>query len=479
MARGITKRSFLDSVRGIPPTAQNLRVWWSNKGPQLSREGVGFIDHPRDPAVVMPDGTHIDVIQDAGGERPQWQWLVKEGETAPPDPVPRSWASSAPTEEEPDIPESLGDLITPTYRKEKRQRQQDRFEQQRHPSYDWSPGMVDPVYGAGPGIPEDLNVTVTSPEEIQRQVDAAGHAEDRAVMGAPPNMRVDPDNPEKWEPIDPDDPAFDPTWGGEEDETWVEDRNESVGWFEPITPPSRDPDSSRDRRETPDPGTPSRQIGGYMRYGMRPTESMDVDLGYLRDAPAFEYEGYEPFSYAPYETPAPFTHPQFSAPTAQEVLTGDPGYQFRMDEGRRALEAAAAARGTLRSGGTLQNILDYGQEKGSEEYQKAYQRRLRSYETDLGASERAYAQNLQARQDAYERQRQNALQSYQMDTDRRYQMAKDRYEPQFMSWQSEQGARGKAAAAKYGRQWDAYQYAQPSATRIFEAGLAPRGVVNV
>jgi hypothetical protein len=52
----------------------------------------------------------------------------------------------------------------------------------------------------------------------------------------------------------------------------------------------------------------------------------------------------------------------------------DPGYQFRMDEGRGALEGSASARGGLLSGGTGKALERYGQDYASGEYSNAYNR---------------------------------------------------------------------------------------------------------
>lgn len=52
----------------------------------------------------------------------------------------------------------------------------------------------------------------------------------------------------------------------------------------------------------------------------------------------------------------------------------DPGYQFRMQEGQKAIERSAAARGGLNSGGTMKAISRYGQDYASNEYQNAYNR---------------------------------------------------------------------------------------------------------
>src|ERR1700757_976619 len=48
---------------------------------------------------------------------------------------------------------------------------------------------------------------------------------------------------------------------------------------------------------------------------------------------------------------APFSE-QFQAPTGV-TEANDPGYQFRLEQGRKALENSAAARGGLLSGNTL------------------------------------------------------------------------------------------------------------------------------
>jgi len=55
-------------------------------------------------------------------------------------------------------------------------------------------------------------------------------------------------------------------------------------------------------------------------------------------------------------------------------LTSDPGYQFRLNEGLKALDASAASRGGLLSGNAGRALVDYGQAAGSQEYQNAFNR---------------------------------------------------------------------------------------------------------
>lgn len=93
----------------------------------------------------------------------------------------------------------------------------------------------------------------------------------------------------------------------------------------------------------------------------------------------------------------------FQAPT----LTEDPGYQFRMAQGQKALEASKAAAGTLRGGATLQALLDYGQQAGSQEYAAAYGRKFGEYQDQEAQQLAAYDRNATAQtlenQTAYSR----------------------------------------------------------------------------
>jgi hypothetical protein len=61
----------------------------------------------------------------------------------------------------------------------------------------------------------------------------------------------------------------------------------------------------------------------------------------------------------------------------------DPGYNFRMAEGLKALERSASARGLLQSGGTLKGIQQYGQNLASSEYENAFSRYLSQREARM------------------------------------------------------------------------------------------------
>ena len=126
------------------------------------------------------------------------------------------------------------------------------------------------------------------------------------------------------------------------------------------------------------------------------------------DQPDIESESYDydPFaqeySYEEFSPVEQFQAPvesvnfrEFQAPTTEEAAT-DPGYQFRLAEGRRALENSASAKGMLRTGNTWKDLLRYGQGAASSEYDKVYGRRR-------GEHGMAYQQALQANQDQYGR----------------------------------------------------------------------------
>jgi hypothetical protein len=106
-----------------------------------------------------------------------------------------------------------------------------------------------------------------------------------------------------------------------------------------------------------------------------------------------------------------FTPPQFTRPTVQDAFN-EPGYQFRLQSGSDALQRSAAAKGLLRTGGTLKDITEYGQNFASNEYGNVFNRALSAY-------------------------------------DRLYQGAKDKYAPQLAQWNMLSQAELQAALAQY------------------------------
>lgn len=56
--------------------------------------------------------------------------------------------------------------------------------------------------------------------------------------------------------------------------------------------------------------------------------------------------------------------------------TTSPGYQFRMDEGTRAVENSAASRGMLMSGGTLKDLTRFAQGTAAADYNDQFNRTM-------------------------------------------------------------------------------------------------------
>lgn len=105
----------------------------------------------------------------------------------------------------------------------------------------------------------------------------------------------------------------------------------------------------------------------------------------LRNAvPAIEAD-YQPYVSAGLESlPTLRSFIDRGANFGQGDFQTDPGYQFRLAEGQKALERSAAARGGNLSGASLKALTDYNQGSASAEYQNAYQRWREGNDTQYG-----------------------------------------------------------------------------------------------
>jgi hypothetical protein len=91
--------------------------------------------------------------------------------------------------------------------------------------------------------------------------------------------------------------------------------------------------------------------------------------------------------------PPAFDYAPFAPPSANDILTSDPGFAFREQQGLGALQNSAAARGVLNTGGTLKDLIDYGQNSASQEYGNAFNRALGGYVTNFGNALTKYNTN--------------------------------------------------------------------------------------
>ena len=184
---------------------------------------------------------------------------------------------------------------------------------------------------------------------------------------------------------------------------------------------------------------------------------------------------------------------EFVAPDA-ETFTGDPGYQFRMKEGLRALENSATAQGVARSSNTWKGLLDYAGNLASAEYGNVYDRQAsefdRAYGNELEANqinygrgateqERDFGQQLTADETNYGRDWAEHTGNYGILSDQ-YKTntgidqyahesktgaakdkftadtagARDEYAPTYAEWEARTAADQRNAELGFGQQWD-------------------------
>lgn len=85
----------------------------------------------------------------------------------------------------------------------------------------------------------------------------------------------------------------------------------------------------------------------------------------------------------------PGSIPAFTAPTAAEARA-TPGYQFNLQQGEKAVDAGAAARGGLMTGGTIKAEQNYGAGLASGTYQQTFQNALQQYNAALQGQAQNY-----------------------------------------------------------------------------------------
>ena len=119
---------------------------------------------------------------------------------------------------------------------------------------------------------------------------------------------------------------------------------------------------------------------------------------YQKAEPFAPYQKAEPF--APYQKADPFTYAAFQGPTLEEAKQ-EPGYAFARDQGIGALENSAAARGVLRTGGTLKDVLAWGNRFAEQNFSNVYNRAGQTYDRQRGNAFSNWQANEAARLNAY------------------------------------------------------------------------------
>lgn len=169
----------------------------------------------------------------------------------------------------------------------------------------------------------------------------------------------------------------------------------------------------------------------------------------------------------PYTGPSKFAYDPFAGVTAADALA-DPGYGFRLDQGVKARDAGAAANGTLRGGAQQIALTKFGQDYGSDEFQKTWDRSMGAYTTNRQTSEDIYDRGKTAADDAYARNRLERDAKYDAGVgdwnrdsaergsayDASVQNANLTYAPKLQTWQAQQAAGSNNATSNFNRDWE-------------------------
>lgn len=135
----------------------------------------------------------------------------------------------------------------------------------------------------------------------------------------------------------------------------------------------------------------------------------------------------------------PFSYQDFSAPTLADAQN-QPGYQFGLQQGQQALENSAAARGTLRGGGTLKDLFGYTNAAAEQNYGNVFNQDLTQYSTNRDNAFGTWAANNQGNLTAYNTNfgvakdvNSSANNAAQANYQNAYQNAAGAFNPQFQA----------------------------------------------
>jgi hypothetical protein len=215
-----------------------------------------------------------------------------------------------------------------------------------------------------------------------------------------------------------------------------------------------------------------------------------LNMAPLAPAPTLNLPGYQApqaFTHADYQAPQAFTYADYQGPAAfsfsGDDLYTDPSYEFVRNQGQRGLERSAAARGMLRTGNTLQGVVDYNQAAASREYQAAYGRAADTYDrntaegryayqTNRGNAADTYDRNYRVGRDAYDVNRANAADQWTKNAETgRYaheqatNKAAAEYVPRLSEWTRQADRDEETAKYEFDRQWQQDLYGRDDAWR--------------
>jgi len=140
-------------------------------------------------------------------------------------------------------------------------------------------------------------------------------------------------------------------------------------------------------------------------------------------------------------TPPPaFQYDAFRAPSLEDARN-EPGYEFARGEGQRALETSAAARGIARTGGTLKDLISWGNKFGEQNYGNVFNRgaqtygmnrenALGNYLTNYNVSRDTFNTNYGQARDIYDRDYQGAIAEFNP----KFEGSRMRFEDMYRRW---------------------------------------------
>jgi len=188
-------------------------------------------------------------------------------------------------------------------------------------------------------------------------------------------------------------------------------------------------------------------------------------LDILPDVPQFtgpQVPNIDPFSFRAYQPSDPFSFEGFQGPTAENVANA-PGFRFRLDEGLKALQNSAAAKGLLRSGGTLKDFMKYGQGFASNEFQNVYNRQLNTWGANRRGAAEDYDRNVLNRRQDYMTDYGTAAGIHRMNVgnefatfDRQFDFAGAEFAPKMAGYQTQAQAAQRGAELSYDRGFREY-----------------------
>ena len=229
------------------------------------------------------------------------------------------------------------------------------------------------------------------------------------------------------------------------------------------------------------PATPEYTKMGYQGCGRNMVSAQDQmtfdELSYDK----FQADPMASQDYGRFQTTVdPFSAQGFVAPTAAEAMQ-DPGYQFRLEEGQRALEQSAAAKGMLRTGNTWKDLQRYGQGMATAEYDKVYGRRMGEHQLGYGQAlsenQLRYGRRFGEYGTGIEAQRlgeASGLSARQANL----AMQRQRFGQGAQAWQQQQGAREAQYGMDIQRAGIEAQMAERGEDRDFQAALENRAAAE-